>query len=210
DDIKKSAPNKDCLVRLYLGKRRNRHVSRFFQLRNFSLHLDQMEELALNVKEFAVHIADALTVMHWAVKTDANDVEFVLGSAPDRTALPERILPKTYTAAELRKMKPNTSTWADHFDDFKHSTTHIWMLDFNRCEEFTPDEAGMQQIVQAFFQNDPYFPRPPAELPQDQELWDTFAARYLEFSASLVEQEIKDLPNRFIELAVLEQAKRKG
>lgn len=51
--VKADPANKDCLVRVYLGKRRQRINTSFFQLRNFPLHLDQMEELELDIHRFA-------------------------------------------------------------------------------------------------------------------------------------------------------------
>lgn len=66
---KNDAANKDCLVRLYLGKRRASAVpSRFSTLRNMILHLDQMEYLELDVKYYAELMADTLAVMHWKSK----------------------------------------------------------------------------------------------------------------------------------------------
>ena len=75
--------NDDCLVRLYLGKRRDATPRdmprRYFGLRNFPLCLDEMQELGLNIETFALIMAHALAVMHWHAKVDAADVEFVLG-----------------------------------------------------------------------------------------------------------------------------------
>ena len=47
--IKSSEPDEDCLIRPYLGRRRRvERQSKFhaFSLRNYSLHVDQIEELA--------------------------------------------------------------------------------------------------------------------------------------------------------------------
>lgn len=58
---------------IYLSRRRRRtetvtaHPQRFFTLRNFPLHLDQMLDLNLHIDSFARIMAAALTVMHWAV-----------------------------------------------------------------------------------------------------------------------------------------------
>ncbi|KAM0332395.1 hypothetical protein ACHAQA_002674 [Verticillium albo-atrum] len=84
-DIKQQAmddpANRDCLVRVYLGSLRGRSHQRFFSLRNFKLHLNQMLELNLNVESMAADIGATLAVMHWGARTDARDVEFVLGSS---------------------------------------------------------------------------------------------------------------------------------
>lgn len=61
----KSEPkNKDCLVRVLLGRRRFGSLrpggSMFFSLRNYKLHLDQIEALGLDAEEYARSMADAL------------------------------------------------------------------------------------------------------------------------------------------------------
>jgi hypothetical protein len=164
---KASESNKDCLVRLYLGKRRERPNNRFFQLRNFNLHLNQMEDLELEILEFCDIIADGLALMHWGVEIDANDVEFVLGSAPDQILSSAPIKNKSFAAAQISKMKPNTSTWAAHHNDFKRRHTHIWLLDFNKCATFLKTRPGLEQLVQAFYINDPYYPRLHSNLLKD-------------------------------------------
>jgi hypothetical protein len=96
----KSDPsNKDCLIRLYVGKRREPRSSRFFTLRNFLLHIDQMEDLEHDIDGISTNTADALAVLHWRVKIDADDVEFVLGSAPTRSTIPT--FSKPLTLAEI-------------------------------------------------------------------------------------------------------------
>ncbi|KAF2194856.1 hypothetical protein K469DRAFT_469735, partial [Zopfia rhizophila CBS 207.26] len=206
-EIKGSPSNKDCLVRIYLGKRKER-ISKFFQLRNFLLHLDQMEELELDTADFATHIADALAVMHWRVGIDANDVEFVLGSAPYRVANPAQIISKPPTVKQIKSMPPNTSTWASHNDDFKRQITHIWLLDFNRCEDFFLNQSGIEKLVAAFFRNDPYYPRPHGATTKDQNLWATFRNRYIATSQAHVDKEHYHLPKLFIDTVAEEQRKR--
>ncbi|OAQ99661.1 hypothetical protein LLEC1_05894 [Akanthomyces lecanii] len=82
--------NASCLVRPYLGRRRpaadqrGAPRRRFFSLRNFPLHADQMEELGLPVDDYAAAMADALAFLHWIARVDAGDVEYVL--APPRAA----------------------------------------------------------------------------------------------------------------------------
>ncbi|KAF1959213.1 hypothetical protein CC80DRAFT_523935 [Byssothecium circinans] len=206
--IKNDISNQDCLVRLYLGKRRQSRNLRFFQLRNFNLHLDQMEALELDVLGFAKSIADAMAILHWAVHIDGNDVEFVLGSAPNRIPDPAQIISKPLTAAQVNKMAPNTSTWSAHLADFKRRITHMWMLDFNRCKDFCPNEEGLEQLVHSFFRNDPYFPRPLAELSKDRELWAVWSDRYLRTSARLAGEKHQSLPKKFIEMVVSEQRRK--
>jgi hypothetical protein len=51
--------------------------SRFqrFSLRNVPLHIDQMETVGLDAKAYAETMAEALALMHWDARFDANDVE---------------------------------------------------------------------------------------------------------------------------------------
>jgi hypothetical protein len=87
-EIMADPANRHCLIRLYLGRRKDRtgHSRlRAFKLQNFPLHLNQITELGIpleRIHDYAVALADALAYLHWAAKVDANDVELVL--APPR------------------------------------------------------------------------------------------------------------------------------
>ncbi|KAI9868494.1 MAG: hypothetical protein M1813_005938 [Trichoglossum hirsutum] len=206
-NAKSDPSNKDCLVRLYLGKRREPRPSRFFTLRNFLLHLDQMEDLEHDVHGIAANMAGALAVMHWRVRIDADDVEFVLGSAPQRSTIPA--LCKPLTPADIDSMPENTSTWASSFENFKRRTVHMWMLDFDRCKDMPMDRKGVMQAVAAFFKNDPYYPRPNEQDSLDQQLWATFRDNYLKTSFELIGNgPEKNLPTVFISEVVEEQRRR--
>lgn len=89
DSLKASAkvsdPDQDCLVRPYLGRRRRLvKQSRFqaFSLRNYPLHVDQMEDLELDIRHYARLMAEALADLYWRARVDANAVEFVLAPSP--------------------------------------------------------------------------------------------------------------------------------
>jgi hypothetical protein len=90
--ILNSPENEHCLVRIYLGRRRvvssdkKRHISRFFSLRNFPLHMDQMEELSLPCDVWAKAMGGALATIHWKLRVDGADIEFVLGAPRHATA----------------------------------------------------------------------------------------------------------------------------
>lgn len=78
--------NKDCLVRLYLGRRRDSTVRveekvNCFGLRNFKLYLDQMEDLRFNFLDYAFPIADPLAIVHWEARIDVANLGFLLGGA---------------------------------------------------------------------------------------------------------------------------------
>ena len=79
--INSSEPDRDCLIRPYLGRRRRlERKSRFqaFSLCNYPLHADQIEELGLNGTIYARIMAETLVILYWRAQIDANDVEFVL------------------------------------------------------------------------------------------------------------------------------------
>lgn len=187
--------NDDCLVRLYLGKRRDRTTRlrprRFFGLRNFPLCLDQMQELRLDIKGYATAMAEALAIMHWKAKIDAADVEFVLGGAP---CLTHKALPGAENFTDL----PVNHAKIVPIFQLETGATHIWLLDFNQCQPISMDEQGVDQAVKRFFDNDPYYPRPQSPEVKDILLWKAFESRYLEVSEALIGN---NLPVLFIQRA---------
>lgn len=184
--IKANGPDRDCLVRPYLGRRKIQSEARrglnIFSLRNYPLHLNQAEDLQLPIQKYAHAMAEALAMMHWAAKIDANDIEFVLGAVPSQ---PE-ITHKEYT------------------HDFL-GTHSLWVLDFDCCKPMTMDDTGIEQAARAFLRNDPYYPRPAisAKSP-DNALWHEFRTRYLECSQHILNGHDEDttlsLPENFIVL----------
>jgi hypothetical protein len=69
--IRASQENKDCLIRIYTGKRRL----------SDRLHVDQMDELGLDTSAILRVLATALAHCYWRTRVDANDVEFVFAPA---------------------------------------------------------------------------------------------------------------------------------
>ena len=211
DGAKRQDSNDDCLVRLYLGKRLdqvNRLRSRkFFGLRNFPLCLDQMQDLGLDTTTYALAIAEALAIMHWKTKIDAADVEFVLGGPPCLTHVP---LPTCQQILELQG-GASISTPTSHF---MPGATQIWLLDFNQCQPLSMDESGVDRAVKRFFDNDPYYPRPPIDHEStDMEVWKAFESRYLAVSQRLADDNHQALPALFIhrvKVATLQRLKIKA
>ncbi len=73
------------------------------------------------------------------------------------------------------------------------------------------DGAGVQQSISAFFRNDPYYPRPGRDNPQDQILWDEFKARFLEASEVILKGSPEAyLPALWIHLAEHRGERREG
>lgn len=161
-EISTSEANKDCLIRPYLGRRRMQKpqtTSQFtaFSLRNYPLHVDQMESLGIttnNIHQYARMMAETLAVMHWIGEIDGNDIEFVL-APPDEDE------------SGLSSPQTKSSVLGDHT---------MWVLDFDLCRKMTMDLEGVQQAVAAFWGNDPYYPRPD----KDISLWKVFREHYLQ------------------------------
>lgn len=188
------ADNKDCLVRIYLGRKSKDTpmTANNVRLRNFPLHVDQMEYLRLDTTIFAKALAQTLAILHWKAGVDGNDVEFVLGGTPEIRAPPLSDI----TAA-------GKETTADHFiTDFKQKTVSVWLLDFNQCKKFDESDSGLKQIVDAFWWNDPYYPRP-----TDKRLWGVFVKQYLETSSEFNKT---TLPREFINQVKVAGEKRGG
>ncbi|KIV91831.1 hypothetical protein PV10_06328 [Exophiala mesophila] len=181
--IKGNDADRDCLVRLYLGRRKIQNEARrgptFFSLRNYPLHLNQAEDLGLPIHLYAQEMAEMLAIMHWAAKIDANDVEFVLGG--------------------VRMPTDKTCRQYEHSFLGTHS---LWILDFDCCKPISLDDSGIEQAARAFLRNDPYFPRPTQkEHPSDHTLWAEFSSYYLEQSRRVIavfNDCPLDMPNRFI------------
>ncbi|KAI5236460.1 hypothetical protein E4T42_09454 [Aureobasidium subglaciale] len=148
--------NNNCLVRLYFGRRgvdRSKSSVENMTLRNFPLHVDEMERLNLPIP---------------IANIDANDVEFILGSS-----------------------RQDLSSSQDQ----GHSVS-IWLLDFNQCRKFNEDKAGLKLLVDGFWMNDPYYPRPSSTDKRDKVLWTLFSSKYLDASALLTDGK---MPRQFIE-----------
>ncbi|UKZ63016.1 uncharacterized protein TrAtP1_004244 [Trichoderma atroviride] len=202
-----AAANKDCLVRLYLGSLKGRE-ERSFSLRNFKMHLDQMVELQLDIKELAGKMATAMAIMHWAAKTDARDIEFVLGSSPlkavaEMSAEDYLNLPgPVYTGPPSRI-----------HEDFFVRTTDLWLLDFNQVRQISMDEAGVAMAVEAIKLNDPYIPKPLQRSKVQRQMWDEFVEQYLVAAHAILREEpnytqVSGLPAMFIS-GVIDLEKKK-
>ena len=107
-------------------------------------------------------MAETLAELYWRACVDANDVEFVL-APPRKTPAPQTVI--------------KSEVLGDHT---------MWILDFDCCKNISLDEAGMEQAVIAFYQNDPFYPRPFCDDKNDQALWRVFRDRFLEESENIL------------------------
>lgn len=240
-DILGRAENADCLVRLYLGRRgvgrKNSKVDPgSFSLRNFPLHVDEMEELGLDTGYYARVMAESLAVLHWRVGTDGDDVEFVLGGCTAPSPPPS---PHSSLAVDGQQQQQEKHTPEDEAVDKasrvaqKWCSMGIWLLDFNQCSivSFSPTsplpshsaddnedngsdnkvEEGLKKLVNGFRWNDPYYPRPGSTDSRDRKLWGMFKERYSAISEAIVGTgSERDLPERFIKGVEKEGRKREN
>ena len=188
DAARASKKNEDCLIRVYTGKRRpeGRPPGMFFNLRNYGLCVDQMEELGLDPVAIAKALGEALAHCYWKAEVDANDVEFVLALA----------------TSSVTRDKPTPL--------FKllDQELVIWMLDYDCVRNMSQDKDGIAQAVHAFWRNDPYFPRPFAygHTSFDTGLWQAFKAHFLGVSRRILTQKERgclnsqatDLPQEWV------------
>ncbi|EXJ90097.1 hypothetical protein A1O3_03166 [Capronia epimyces CBS 606.96] len=189
--------NKDCLIRIYLGRRQERSSMNAFRLRNFDMTVNEMEYSRLDTHLYAESMGHALAIMHWKAGVDGNDVEFVFGSSPEIRLRP--------TAAELACLTADQAERLSSELDFKHRSLGIWLLDFDQCQRFEEGPQGVKQLERAFYFNDPYYPRPASKDPKDRVLWTTFKDSYLEASAEFTDSK---MPQQFIDAVEAEGIKR--
>lgn len=182
--------NSSCLVRPYLGRRRpdpnpkGGPRRRFFSLRNFPLHVDQMEELGLPVDDYATAMADALAFLHWIARVDAGDVEYVL--APPREEVDLDSTPS------IGDVVLDSEAFGQH---------SMWILDFDCCRQLEMSAEGMRRAAMCFWRNDPFYPRPGARKERDQRIWEAFEERFLKVSDDMLRdegQEVRALPGILI------------
>ncbi|RJE22689.1 Zinc finger protein [Aspergillus sclerotialis] len=207
--------NRDCLARIYLGRRRpiNAPLSPNFTLRNYNLTLDQIVELGLPAASFAAAMGEALAIIHWAANIDAYDIEFVLGSEAKTPYTQDISLALNLTTEQIAAMEPDTDIESLLSTKCKPRTARMWVLDFNLCNIWE-EKAGWENpemllphLVEAFFENDPYYPLPLMEQDLERELWDTFSSTYIDKGTHILSAPGKDsrlvnLPRIFIDSCV--------
>jgi hypothetical protein len=191
--VTNSRNDEDCLVRLYCGKRRSqRDQSRqklFFTLRNYGLCVDQMEELGLDIDRVVRVLASALANCYWIARIDADDAEWVFGlPRSERSARSTDLISveRQRIDGETEPVSNTQSPDAELFnmqtlDGEKSEDMTVWMLDFDCVRPMSMDATGVRQAVDAFYRNDPYFPRPWASeyTPDDGKLWGVFRQAFL-------------------------------
>ncbi|KAK0712647.1 zinc finger protein-domain-containing protein, partial [Lasiosphaeria miniovina] len=198
DSVVNDKRNEHCLIRPYLGRRRQgARQSRLqsISLRNYPLYADQIEELGLPIDEYTSAMADTLAFLLWTVRVDANDVEFILAR------------PRTSAIATIESHSRNTRPAPGPSVGTAELATGIlgshamWLLDFDCCKELDMNETGVNVAAQRFWRNDPFYPNPNCKCPEDERLWALFKDRFLRSSRSILEGEceaIQELPELLI------------
>ncbi|KAF2712822.1 hypothetical protein K504DRAFT_372939 [Pleomassaria siparia CBS 279.74] len=174
--VRENPANLHCLIRPYLGsRRRDDPPSGSFSLNNLALHVDELEGLQLDVNAYVEILADTLAHCHWAIGVDLKGVRFVL--AP--TWLPP-LLPANHNS--------ESPSLANHVSESEHV---VWMLGYDSCRDMSSNNDGVSQAVIAFWNNEPFYPRPyggpaadgdPYPRMRQRRLWNHFRQRYLESS----------------------------
>ncbi|KAK1829425.1 zinc finger protein-domain-containing protein [Podospora conica] len=205
--------NKDCLVRLYLGSNTGRTTGgMFFSLRNYKLHLNHMVSLGLDTEALARRMGCALGVLHWGAKTDARDVEFVLGCSTKKlNPATARATTKSASDPPFTYTGPPTDEVDDFFcretkvDDCFCPETKLFVLDFNQVRTITMDDDGVKTAVEAWKVNDPYYPKPLGETEAERKVWNFFRRSYLDASYVVMkahglegDEVYQNLPSKFI------------
>ncbi|KAI4248858.1 MAG: hypothetical protein L6R40_000870 [Gallowayella cf. fulva] len=192
-----SEPDEDCLIRLYLGRirwRRGGSKIAPFSLRNDPLHLDQIESLELDFNLYAMILAEALADLYWRAHVDAKDVEFVLASPWEGDTIHDE-------GAVGRPARIHSVYLGEHA---------VWILDIDCCRDMQMDVQGVQQAMEAFYQNDPYFPRPGGRTSMEQTLWTIFRDHFLQTSEDIIGRGSPeaDLPALWVDLVEIEGSYR--
>lgn len=111
-----------------------------------------MEELSNDTGGLGLAMADALAIVHWKVKVDAADVEFVPGGSPATH--------ESLRGFDLLEQLPQDSSTNRIKGQSEAATTCMWLLDFNQCQPISMDGDGIDRAVKRFLDNYPYYPRP--------------------------------------------------
>jgi hypothetical protein len=197
EHVRGSRRDEDCLVRVYCGKRRSAveaaRQKPFFSLRNYNLCVDQMEELGIELDALVGVLATALATCYFSAQIDANHCEFVFGrpcGAGVAEEEEEDVIPgRREHVFAFNFLRPNMAGK----DDTMCEDMALWMLDFDCVRRISMDEGGMRQAVDAFWRNDPYFPRPWADnhTLEDKELWDVFVDEFLSESERILARQME-------------------
>lgn len=214
--------NKNCLVRIYLGRAKERSgmrpdADRGIDIRDFPLYINDLEGLRVDCHSYARSMGQTLALLHWGCQLDGAGIEFVLGSP--RRAHIER---QTYSPRQIAGLPPRSTTRLD-LPSSGATGVKLWCLDFNSTNKtsFTDNEKDpansgrIDGLVAALMNNKPYFPRPLSGVTYRGELWKTFSAEYTRVGRAIRDAGARDAgapdyPGRFIDAVVTAQRAKHG
>ncbi|KAM0346068.1 hypothetical protein ACHAPU_005829 [Fusarium lateritium] len=153
----------DCLVPLYFGSLEgSTEHSGDDSPYNFELHLNHMIKLGIGRPLYFAIVRDmatALAALHWAAGTAANGVKFVLGGPRERQRLDATIA--------------------------GHDQVCLWALNLEKVACIPLRAEGVAMAVDAYMNNDPYYPRPFQQDPTAKYVWLVFKEAYLSVSSMI-------------------------
>ncbi|KPI40504.1 uncharacterized protein AB675_7485 [Cyphellophora attinorum] len=138
-----------------------------------------MAEIGLDLEHYAEALGEAHAIIHCVAKFNAQDVEFVFGSAlfvkeaikEDSVSIKDSSIkedsepvwasswqPNNSTAREA-SMPTNTPTDPPH-KYYPNRRIQLYCIDFNQCQPIQFNDAGLASCYKAIRTNDKYTPRP--------------------------------------------------
>ncbi|KAK5166078.1 uncharacterized protein LTR77_008339 [Saxophila tyrrhenica] len=189
--------NRDCMVQPFLGRKRHGNQGsklKSFSLRNFKLHINDLQKLGLAPTEWAEAMAEGMAILHCSAMVDGNDIEFVIGSSPT----PQQSVRHAPRYADVQKLEAGESTFklaTSSGQDFRHRINSLWLLDFDACKDIPMDQSGVDAALAAFLQLY-QCPRPHTDDSRLEEMWKAFAVRYRAVASTCGQREFG---RRFLE-----------
>lgn len=207
--------NKACLCRPYLGytsrDAKEANPAKWERegetLQNFPLYLDILEELEMDPFTIARDMALGVAAGHWSACIDMLDVEFVIGSRPHMRGIELKTISRkdaqalrtknTVRAREMNATSEPPSSQAHA--SFRNRAIQLWMIDFNKVNEFDTSVAdvklykqNIEQLVMNTRATDgDYYPRVLAKNRKQWDLWCAFATTYIDASREIASQDIE-------------------
>jgi len=220
ETAKSSLLNNNYLARIYLSRRRrpNTPPAPNFSLRNFNFCLDQIFELGLPVEKYAKVMAGYLAIIHWQARINGYDIEFILGNDTEISYTTHITQSISLDVEQLEQLPKHSDIKILQRVNFQRRATRLWVLDFNLCNRFPMDDAFIlkhkeelvNQLVLAFFENNPYYPLPLMEINVDKQLWSIFRNKYERKAGEILgtSKALNHLPVKFLD-AYVERERRK-
>lgn len=120
--------------------------------------------------------------MHWAVRRDGRDVEFVLGS---KAIVSQATAFDHYVSETARSCPTSFDHYASDPEDGafigsdspldyhanEDPAIRFFLLNFNEARPITLDREDVGKAIAAYRDNDPYFPKPGRMTVEERSIW---------------------------------------